>query len=263
MNPPYTMNTLSSEDFNMKKPEEVIKPEFLETYKALHSDIWRRLILVHTNIIILEKIEKFPFEHIYAPQENIFWTMVYWNFLYVSIAFLHSLVSDETKGAHTLPKFKNSVLNHLRTDSLKSIYRKRLKNAKLDENLSTNRKKISQMRHNVIAHSLLDSDSIRLMDVEGVSLDEIRQAHEDVEKLFRACSFGAEYVTSFYINGTVGGKPIQKDIDYLLDLILKDSAWLNKPERKKDFWAAIRKNMSEEDITELNEFRKKFGMPPV
>jgi hypothetical protein len=72
MNPPYTMNTLSSEDFNMKKPEEVIKPEFLETYKALHSDIWRRLILVHTNIIILEKIEKFPFEHIYAPQENIF-----------------------------------------------------------------------------------------------------------------------------------------------------------------------------------------------
>ena len=49
-------------DINDEKPEDVLKPKFIQQYKDLHNDIWHRLIQVHTNIIILERIEKFPFE---------------------------------------------------------------------------------------------------------------------------------------------------------------------------------------------------------
>jgi len=263
MNPASAMNTLSSEDFNTKKPEEVIKPEFLDTYKTLHSDIWHRLIQVHTNIIILEKIEKFPFEHIYAPQENIFWTMVYWNFLYVAIVFLHSLTTDQGDTKHTLTRFANIILNDGINDTDKPVYQKLLKNAKLDNKTEQIRKKIAAMRHNVISHRFLDSDSSCVKHVQGVSLAEVRRAYDDVAKLFRAVNFGVEHISTLYVGGTVGGKPVEKDIDKLLDLIVKDSYWLTEPERKQDFWPPIRETMSEEDIAELNEFRNKFGMPPA
>lgn len=261
MNPASAMNAISLEKFNTKKPEEVINSESLDTYETLHSDIWHRLIQVHTNIIILEKIEKFPFEHFYPPRENIFWAMVYWNFLYISVAFLHSLVSDETKGAHTLLKFKNRVLNHLLKDSLKSSYLKVLKTVKLDKNRKSIRAKISDMRNKVISHRFLDSDGSLVTDVEGVTLEEVRQAYDDVEKLFRACSFGADYLTTFYIPGTVGGKPVEKDIDELLDLIVKNSSWLNQPERREPFWPAIRQHKDPKEIEEINLWRRKFGLP--
>lgn len=251
-------------DINNKKPEDVLKPEFIQQYKELHNDIWHRLIHVHTNIIILEKIEKFPFEHFHAPQENIFWTMVYWNFLYMSIAFIHSLTTDEGDQKHTLRLFASRLFKDWINDSEKERYHEKLRTAKLDKNLQGIRSKITAMRHNIIAHRFLNNKSgWKVKDVEGLTVSEIRKVYNDTEKLFHACSFGPEYATKFYLDGTCGGKPIEKDIDKLLDLIAKNSYWLNKPERKKDFWPAIRQTISEEDITELNEFRKRFGLPEV
>ena len=250
-------------DIHSKRPEDVLKPEFVQAYEKLHEDIWGRLIHVNTNLTILEKIQNFPFHHIYSPQANIFWTMVRWNFLYISIAFLHSLTTDQDNEKHTLTRFANRILNDWINDTDKTAYQKQLKQTKLDKNLRTIRAKIAAMRNKVIAHRLLDSDGSRVIDVEGTTLAEVRQASEDLEKLFRVCSFGTQYISNFYIGGTIGGKPVKEDIDELLDLILKNSYWLNEPEREKDFWPAIRKTMSEKDIAELNEFRKKFGMPPA
>lgn len=250
-------------DINNKRPEDVLKPEFVQTYEELHKDIWGRLINVNTNLTILEKIQSFPFHHIYAPQENIFWTMVYWNFLYISITSLHGLTTDEGEQKHTLLRFKNRLLKDWIKESEKERYRKKLKSAKLDKNLRAVRSKITEMRHKVIAHRLLDSDRHHLIHVEGVTLTELSQVCQDLETLFHDCSFGAEYISNFYVGGTVGGKPIEKDIDKLLDLIVKDSYWLNEPEEKAQFWPELRKLMSKEEVTELNEFRKKFGMPPA
>ncbi|GAH36879.1 unnamed protein product, partial [marine sediment metagenome] len=197
-------------------------------------------------------------------QENIFWAMVYWNFLYMSIAFLHSLTTDKGEQKHTLLRFKNRLLKEWVNESEKERYCEKLKTAKLDKNLQGIRSKITEMRDKVITHRFLNhKDVLGVKDVEGLTVSEIRKVYNDTEKLFRACSFGTEYITTLYLDGTCGGKPIEKDIDKLLDLIVKDSYWLNEPERKKDFWPAIRQTKSQAEITELNEFRKRFGLPEV
>lgn len=250
-----------SQDLTHKKPEDVLKPVHFEAYEILHKDIWNRLIHVNTNLTILEKIQNFPFHHIYAPQENIFWTMVRWNFLYISIVFLHSLTTDQGDRKHTLTRFANRILNDWIKETYKPSYQQRLRNAKLDKNLSINREKIQRLRHKVIAHRFLDIDGTRLMCVEGVTLAEVCQTYKDVEKLFCACSFGTQYICNLYIGGTIGGKQVKKDIDKLLDLIIKDSYWLNEPERHKDFWPAIRQHKNPKDIEELNLWRRKFSLP--
>ena len=249
-------------DITNKKPKDVIKPEYVEAYAALHKDICDRLTHLNTNITILETIQNFPFHHFYAPHENIFWTMVYWNFLHMSEVLLYTLVSDDGKDAHTLLKFKSTVLKHLLTESLKTAYHKKLSETKLSKQLKPIRKKIAEIRNAVIAHRLLDEQGcLRADKISGVSLSELRAVFEDVEKLFEACCFGSQYISNLYTGGTVGGKPVEKDIDNLLDLIVKDSYWLNEPECNKPFWPAIKQHTDPQEVDELNVWRRKFGLP--
>lgn len=89
-----------------KKLEDVLKPEFLEKYKDLHEDIWFRLSQINTTITILEKILQSPLRYFpqYFPQsETIFWQTVCWNFIRVSVVFIHAMVNDQSSDAHTLP----------------------------------------------------------------------------------------------------------------------------------------------------------------
>ena len=92
---------------------------------------------------------------------------------------------------------------------------------------------------------------------------EVRRIYDATENIFRSCSFGTEYVCTLYPEGTCGGKPIEKDIDCLLDLIVKDSDWLNEPERNPSVWQYIKPKHTQEEISELNKYRQKFGLPII
>lgn len=252
----------SAQHLTTKKPEEVFVPDFLPAYAQLHQDIWFRLIRIDANLQILETIGRFPLRHLYAPQNNIFWTMVFWNFVHMSVILLHSLVSDKTKNAHTLPNFRNTVLNHLRTDSYIFAYRKRLNQTKLDKQLVPIRKKIIRMRHEVVAHRFLDTQGcLKTPHIEGVSISELRKVFEDIKRLFETCCFGSEYFTTLYPPLVPGHKPPEEDIEQILELIVKNSYWLNTPERRAPFWQAEKQYKSPEQIEELNKWRAKFGLP--
>jgi len=45
--------------------------------------------------------------------------------------------------------------------------------------------------------------------------------------------------------------------------VVKDSYWLNGPEQMKEFWPDRRQSSPQKELSELNEFRKKFGMSEV
>lgn len=255
----------SAQHLTAKNPEEVFVNDFLPTYTQLHQDIWDRLISVDANLQILETIGRFPLHHLYAPQSNIFWTMVFWNFVHMSVILLHSLVSDKTKNAHTLPKFRNIVLNHLRTDSLIFAYRKRLKQIKLDKQLVPIRNKIIRMRNEVVAHRFLDTQGHLKAphNIKGVSISELRKVFEDTKRLFETCCFGSEYFTTLYPPNVPGYKPTEKDIEEILCLIVKNSSWLSQPERHAPSWQHIKPHKPIKDIEELNEWRTKFNLPPA
>jgi len=244
-----------------KKPENVLKPEFVEKYKELHQDIWQRLIQINTNITILEIIQKFPFHNIYYPPENVFWSMVYWNFTYTSVVLMYALVNDDKENRLTILKFRDLLSKDWLKDNEKQEFYKRA--GKFNSgNIKQVCNKIADMRHKIIAHRIINPDGT-LPKVTGVTLSEIKKIFNEIETLFRACCFGSEYVTSLYLNGTCGGKPIEKDIEHILELIVKDSYWLNEPERRKEFWEIEREYKSEEQIKELNTWRQKVGLPPA
>jgi len=241
-----------------KKPEDVLKPEFLEKYKVLHKDIWFRLSQINTTIIILEKVLQSPLQ--YFPQsETIFWNTVCWNFVRVSEVLIHAMVNDRGSDTHTLPRFKNNVRNWLK-DSEREEFDRILKEYKFDQITKDILVKIADIRNKVLAHCTFDDHNI-FSDPGGITVSEIRRAYNAIENIFRACSFGVEYDNTLYATGTSGGKPIEKDIDKLLDLVVKNSSWLNQPEFMKEHWPDIRRDLSEEQLQELNTWRDKFGLP--
>jgi hypothetical protein len=171
------------------------------------------------------------------------------------------LVCDKGEHAHTLTKFKDKVSNWLE-NSEKPEYDSLLEKLDFDQRTKNIRNKIAPIRNDLLAHRLWDKNE-KLKHPDGITVLEIRSLYDETEKLFRCCSFGAEYVTTFYMGGTSGGKPIEKDIDHILDLIAKDSTWVNQPERSGAFWKDLRQYKSEEYLKELTTWRQKFGLPPA
>ena len=58
-------------------------------------------------------------------------------------------------------------------------------------------------------------------------------------------------------------EPPAEDVQEILDLLMKNSAWLNMPEKRKEFWINIREHKDKEDIVEMNKWRMKYGMRPA
>jgi hypothetical protein len=122
-------------DISEKKPEDVLKPAFIQKYKELHEDIWHRLVEINTSITILEKIQEFPFSHFYYPPENAFWSMVYWNFTYTCVVLIHTLVNDQGENCLTIQRFKNLLLRDWLADSEKQELRKKVKSLRFEEKI--------------------------------------------------------------------------------------------------------------------------------
>ncbi|AQQ71703.1 hypothetical protein SMSP2_02080 [Limihaloglobus sulfuriphilus] len=242
-----------------KTAEDVIKPDFFEEYERLHKDIWGRLIQINTSITILETISNYPLKHISSPQNNIFWSMVHWNFIYSVIVLLHGLISDQGGSKLTLQRMKNKVDLWIK-DDMRSDFREHVKKAKFDSEIRILRKKAANMRNKIIAHRAIVNDKDR---VEGMRVSDVRKLFEAAERLFQACCFGTEYVTTFYLDSTCGGKPVKRDIDELLEMLVKNSYWFNMPEKRGEFWEMDKKYMNKEELKDLIKWRKKLGVDNI
>lgn len=245
-------------DINSRKPEEVIRPEFVQQYEKLHENIWHRLVHINTSIQILEALKDFPFERIYATPN--YWAMVYWDFIYTSVVMLHAIVNDNGKKTHTLLCFKNKLLRNWFLPKERKSFQVKLTTCKFTKEIDSLGDRIATMRREIVAHALIDKSTGLFSKVSGVSVSELRKFYNSVHQLFEVCCFGGEFKTSLYIDSS-DDQPQTEDIDEILKLILKNSAWIKGPERHADFWPDMRQDKSKEEIDELNRWRRKIGLP--
>ncbi len=246
----YIMNMMS------QNIEEVIKPEYIEKYRDLHEDLWRRMKHVNCNIIILERIDEFykDIKCVYAPGQDTFWSLAYHNFQAVTVLLLRGLTENKGSDVHTLIKFKDKLLEWIQDKKLE--FKDNLKTVDFDDKLKKINEKMRNFRNCVVAHRLLDTTG-NLIVAEGISNLELRQVYEDSKKLFDSCCIGADYSMTFSVG--YGDNP--KDINHIFDLLIKDSDWFKASETP--FWKQYTKLKSKESLESLNRWRKKFGMTEI
>lgn len=254
---------VSHPDLASRKPTELFTQEFAEVYERLHTDLWWRIIDLHGTLCSLELLKEFPFHYLYRPNGMEFWELVECNFLEMTIIRLHSIVNDQEHDAHTIRKFKNSINQEPWVDNnLRNVFRKSLRECKFDKRIDSVAESVRDIRHSAIAHRILDPKTgYPKNQLPEVSLQELRRLFNSIHRLFGVLSFGSSYVTLIgdLMPGMIDGQPTRTCLDEVLDAILKDSYWINEPE-KNSWWQDCRKHKSSEELQFLNKYRKRIGL---
>lgn len=247
------------------KPEELFKTSFCERYCRLHNNLWWRIIRVHGTLYTLGQLNSFPFDRLYAPYEMEFWRLVIRNFLDIACLMLHGLVNDTGEDVHGILWFKNDIIKARWLCSEKfGLFKNTLRERKFDKVVESIAKRVEKIRHSHIAHPLIDKQSGSPKEaLAGVSLEELRQLFDAVHSLFGALSFGSAYCTlaGDLMPSTVGGQPTRTCLDKVLDAVVRDSYFVNQPERRKQWWPERRKRMPAEKLQVMNDLRKRIGLP--
>jgi hypothetical protein len=240
--------------------EQVLKPECIADYKKAHEDIWHRLIDINTSIQILETIAKYPLHHLCAPHDP-FWHMLYWNFTYTCVVLLYALVDRRRDSLH-LTALHDRLTSAWLLPGEQAPFRERVDPDRFHDSVNSVRRKVAAFRHKVIAHrdTAVASGSLQ---VPGLSIPDLRALYDETESLFAACSFQSEYDMSPYPGRTGGGRPVETDIERLMNLIVRHSPWLNQPERHGTLWPDIRSQKNPDELAELNHWRQHSGLPTI
>jgi hypothetical protein len=164
-----------------RKPEEVLKPEHLQEYTTFHKDLYGRLIHLNTSIQILEIISTYPLDKLFAPSEAVFLEMLYWNFTYTCIVMLNALLNDP-KGL-TILRLKNNLAKSWIPKHEKKSFNTRLRNARFSDKFRVLKKRLSDIRHKIIAHRDLQFADGSLK-IAGLAIPDLRKLYNETEALF-------------------------------------------------------------------------------
>jgi hypothetical protein len=255
----------SDPHFDGKSEKQLFEPVFAEKFLRLHDDIWHRLCRVHGSLITLERLREFPFEYVYEGGGMEFWRLVGENFVDAIILMLHGLVNDQGSDVNGLRALKNEVCSNavwLRGEDC-AIFRDAIRKCKFDRVIEQIAGRVGEARNNYIAHRLVDKANGNLQSAVSIDLRELRQLFDATHRLFGAISFGGARITlrDDLMPCTIGGKPPPTCLDTVLDAVLRESEFVNFPERQKEFWPILRNGMGLEKLRIMNEIRCRFGLP--
>jgi len=230
--------------------------------------LWlEELVLLNSNLYILEKLLDFPFDLFVMPDRRTFFRLVEINLFRSCIMIVWGLVEDPDPGSLTLLRFKNEIRRHIRPQYASS-FDVDLKEAKFDRQIKQVRDRVRTLRNKRIAH--LDRDfnlSPQQMKEMRVSLSDLRALRDALNKLFKVLCFRCQRsVLPIEYHPEVihpPGVDARSDIEELLDNIARNSALLNMRENEPDRWPYFRQGLPNEVLRVVNEYRRKFGLPEV
>jgi hypothetical protein len=256
---------MSHPELAESKPEHLLDPKHVQRYKRLQENVWWRITRLHGTLYTLEQLRQFPFEYIYASGRMEFWRLVGENFVDTGILLLHGLVNDSGQDVLSLGSFRNAIVEMQwlpQAQEKLELLRRTLKERRYGRRVKLIAERVDKIRDNRIAHPVVDiAKGAPREALTGVSLEELWQLFQAAHSLFGALSFGAGYVTlaGDLMPGTVGGKRIRTCLDEVFDSVLRDSAFVNRPERRAQWWQDERKYMDPEGLRIMNEMRKRIG----
>jgi hypothetical protein len=248
-----------------RKPEELFDRDFAQRYQRLQRNLWARITRLHGTIVTLEEMSEFPFQVLYVPGDMEFWKLTFLNFFDVAILKLHGFVNDGGPETLTLSAFRSEIMKApWRCQDARNLLRQTLDERSFDGFVKSIAKRVDLIRDTHIAHSLIDKESGNPKGIpDTVNIQEVRQLFDAAHRLFGALSFGSGFGTlaGDLMPCTVGGKAKRTCLERVLDAVLRDSDFVNRPERRKLWWEMERAHMNPDTLRAMNDLRKRIGLP--
>ncbi len=251
------------------KPDDLIRPSWLDSYEKEIEALWWQLVQLNSNVFILEKLSAFPFD-LFQIIRTPFWELVRASLFETSVMIIWRLV-DPGEKTLTLAHFKDRIRENLREEEYCSQFDELLEGIDFEGTVSNIRLRVQKIRHNQLAHfqrKWIVDPSPEQMKERSLPLSDLGTLRDALNSLFDLLCFGhMRSVLLFDYDPKVqrpAGSDSRSDIERLLDSVAKESPLLNMPEEQPEIWPYWRdKNMSQQSLEVLNQYRLKFGLPKV
>jgi len=255
--------------FKSLTEKEIILPGYYKDYKDGMKFFHNELTTLNTNIFIINKIRKFPFDLFCTPDNSTFFYMVINNFFEYSIIIISRLFKDIGKDCFTLPEFKKRIILKYIKPEYKMDFMDRIKEVNFKKLTADVLNRIHELRNKRLAHNLekfvKDPNNIRL-----INFNELKQLQDCANQLFDNLSFEIGYgkVLLPYNEEVIHpkGSDSRTDIEKILDCVAKESAFLNYPEKNIKFpilWDNKKKRMTKRELNIFYKYRDKLGFPKL
>jgi hypothetical protein len=249
------------------KSEDVIKEQYFKDYKKSLEIIWWELVRLNSTVFILNKLTDFPFK-IFIPQgKDLFFNLVYHNFIENTIIIISRIFTDNSSDAHTIIWFKNKIRNEYLKEEYVNDFDEILKENRFSKRFNELSERIHKIRSNLVAHLKRDIVLSSVPSDLQISLKEVKEVVNEIEKLFKLICFNHEHHLypiqwSPYL---VRKSPLDKrpDIEEILDYFVLQSPILNLPEKNPYLWENLKSKYSEIELKKIDYYRKKFGLKSI
>jgi len=246
--------------------EDLMKSkEALDLYEKEIKFLYTQVMEMNVNIYLVEQIISFHpiFIEEWLPDRWYFLSSFIENALYMSILTMTKLISDSAEDIVSIPAFHKKILNEYLKPEHQELYRKVLKGNKIGKKqMSEIRKKAKEIRDKRLAHltkHFFQQSFDKTMQQSRFDFREIRTLSWHVNSMFSSCAFGRGY--DFLPPCYQHPQPDRKtDIEAFLDNIAQNSEILNLPETDPERWKVMKATLKNEELPEINRFRKKFNL---
>lgn len=249
------------EDYDQK---DVILPVWLDQYKKEMDPVHWQLTQFNSNIYIMEKITSFDFGLLGITTNN-FWHLVVASMFETNVMILWRLV-DPRDVTLNMRAIRDHIRDNLRDDNLKDEFKELISKFNYDSCIDKIRKKISILRHNRYGHlqrKWIVKEPASLINDNYLPFPNLKEYGNTIGELFNLLCFShkRELILLDYSPNVIHplGTDPRSDIELLLDLVIKNSPFVNMPENQPDYWPHFKKALSEEEIKQMNYYRKRVG----
>lgn len=256
-------------DPNLEAKDILLNEAAVTEYEQSMAFFYHHLVELNVNIYLVEQILRFPLKLIQleeAPEQNIFLSHFVDNAMYMSVLGITRLVADDRPDVFTITAFQQRLLKLVKPE-YEAAYKECLRDNRFsDPQIRNIRDRAKEFRNTRVAHFGRDffqgayNSTIKRTQL---FFPEVKALSEKLNQCFSNLGFGREYImlpTCYWNNKSAGHR---SDIERILNSLAKDSHILNLPENSPNRWRVVRSTLTESELSQLNHYRKKFGMLEV
>jgi hypothetical protein len=249
--------------------KDILKPGALTEYEQGMTFLYYELIELNVNIYLVDQILRFPLKLFLLEEragKDIFLSQFIDNTMYISILSITRLVADDSPDVFTMNTFQNRLLQLVKPE-YKAAYKERLRDNRFsDPEIRSIRNKAKDFRNKRLAHLTQDYFQQvydKTIKIINIYFPDVKALCEKLNRSFSNLAFDAEYI--MLPNEYWDDQPAsyKSDIEEILDSIAKNSHILSLPETSPLRWRVVLPTLTQSDLSQLNQYRRKFGMPEV
>jgi len=250
--------------------KKYLDEDWVDAYLASLDSLWQEVLNLNSYLFILHKLSDFRFNLFGSPPDR-FWNLVFVSMSESCISVFWRICFDHDGDVLTLPGLQGEIDQNITDNEFKSDFHKKLKKIRFNKRLASLRKRITAVRQSHVAH-FNRKKNVRPTsdDIEEsrILLQDLEQGAAVLSDLFHGLCI-VHWRPNIYPEYSSSelhpiGEDVPPDIDKILKSIVDQSSLLHMPEKQPGYWQTYRAMiMGAEDISVLNHWRAKFGLPAV